>query len=547
MQNGVDSYNKKKRQCMASAPMMIESDYWEKYQVGQEDLDFINNYLFELETPQTTEQLLKAIVHNRVQLEKKNIENKQKGHGQIYLPMDSYKVNDQIQFPAMKWQQGKVKSIRDGNNPEFGEFKVIDVQFKDNEIHSFASELQNHPLNTASQEVLEPDLLTPDFILEHYSEELHTQLEEALATDPDLVLITGSWFPRALFVDINNGQLNLAEAVLDMAGGGPIPTRTLMEQLDLPRDVNTTLTEFSLNLALQEDPRFDEVGASGEVLWYLERLEPENVRNTPEFLQYQPAPVDRDLFSSQMVDLEKSLDDEYCTVCYDREKVTQAEVILTYPHWRAGTIPLTNRTKKLFPTALESPRVRFQFVDADTKSRFQGWVVRPSRYIVGLSDWYKENGVIPGSIITIHKSNPQGEVVIKVERKRVKEWLRTVLVGADGGTVYALLKQQVGTTYDERMATIVTDPDALDQIWQNPNHKRIPIEKVIIQTTKELIKLNPQGNVHAEELYAAVNVVKRCPPEVVFHTLLTSPAFIHVGDLYYRLSEQADQEEMSGN
>ncbi len=530
---------------MASAPNSIQFNHWEDYQVSTEDLEFINNYLFELETPQTTEQLLKAVVLNRISREKQVLETKQKERGRIYLPAERYSIDEMVQFPALGWKEGKVAGIRPGYNPEIGEFEVMDVAMKDDhDLRSFAINLADHPLNTTPQDSSDSEQITLDFVLQNYQDPLVEQLEEALATDPDLVLITGSWFPRALFVDINPGQLNLAEAVLDMAGGGPIATQELMEQLDLPRDVNSTLTEFSLNLALEEDPRFDEVGPSGDVLWFLERLEPENVRNTPNNLLYTPIEVDRSLFTPQMLDLEKSLDDEFCSACGDREKVSQAEVILTYPHWRAGTLPLTNRTKKLFPTALESPRIRFQFLDADSKEKFHGWVVRPGRYIVGLSDWYKANSIVPGSLITIFKANSSGDVMIKVEKRKVKEWFRTVLVGADGGIVYALLKQQVGTTYDERMATFTPDPASLDAVWEK--QKRVPIEKVIIQTTKELTRLNPQGHVHAQELYAAVNVIRRCPPDVVFQTLLTSPSFSHVGDLYYRLAESGSEEEKNG-
>ncbi len=123
--------------------------------------------------------------------------------------------------------------------------------------------------------------------------ELVNKLEEVLRLDDDLVNTAGAWFPRALLVDINVGHLNLAEAVLDMADGGPMDTPSLMAQLDLPNDVSPSLIEFSLNLALQEDPRFDEVGPSGEVLWFLEKEEPEDVRSVPVYLQYKNEPVDR--------------------------------------------------------------------------------------------------------------------------------------------------------------------------------------------------------------------------------------------------------------
>ena len=54
----------------------------------------------------------------------------------------------------------------------------------------------------------------------------------------------------------------------------------------------------------------------------------------------------------------------------------------------------------------------------------------------------------------------------------------------------------------------------------------------------ELTKSNPQGHVHAQELYAAVNLVRRVPPAPIFALLATSPAFKHVGDLHFRLNEE---------
>ena len=122
--------------------------------------------------------------------------------------------------------------------------------------------------------------------------------------------VAGRWFPRALLVDVNVGHLNLAEAVLDEAGGKPLPTKALIEQLDLSGNVNPKLIEFSLNFALQEDGRFDEVGPAGEVLWFLKRLEPEDVRQIPAPLRYTDIPYDRSRMTREMLALESELDDE---------------------------------------------------------------------------------------------------------------------------------------------------------------------------------------------------------------------------------------------
>jgi hypothetical protein len=54
---------------------------------------------------------------------------------------------------------------------------------------------------------------------------------------------------------------------------------------------------------------------------------------------------------------------------------------------------------------------------------------------------------------------------------------------------------------------------------------------------RELSKLNPQGHIHAQELYSAVNLVKRCPPSPIVELLFTRPWSNHLGDLYFRLDE----------
>jgi len=56
---------------------------------------------------------------------------------------------------------------------------------------------------------------------------------------------------------------------------------------------------------------------------------------------------------------------------------------------------------------------------------------------------------------------------------------------------------------------------------------------------RELTKLNPQGHVHAQELYAAVNLLRRVPFAPLMSLLASRPnEFLHVGDLHYRLEEE---------
>jgi hypothetical protein len=339
-------------------------------------------------------------------------------------------------------------------------------------------------------------------------------------------------------VDVNTGHLNLAEAVLDMEGGGPVPTATLLKQLDLAVDENPKLVEFSLDLALQEDARFDEVGPAGEILWYLKRLEPDGVQETPFTLKYSEQDYDRELLTPEMLELERVLDDELSPLELATSVGSEVTITLLYPHWRAGTLPLTPRVRPFFPTAYETPRIRFILVDGDTGEKFSGWVVRNEGYVFGLEAWYRERELMPGSIVRISPGKKTGEVIVKVDAQRSRrDWVRTVLVGTDGGAVFATLKQIVAAAYDERLAVAIPDIDMLDNAWEIQKTEKIPFERTVVNMARELTKLNTQGHVHASELYAAVNLMRRCPPGPIMALLASRPWFVHVGDLHFRFND----------
>jgi hypothetical protein len=288
---------------------------------------------------------------------------------------------------------------------------------------------------------------------------------------------------------------------------------------------------------LQEDGRFDEVGPAGEVLWCLHRLEPQSVQETPEYLVYRGSEANRSTLNEQMINLEQQLNDELSEVeQHDQENQQEVVISLIYPHLRAGTLPLSSRVQPLFPTAHESPRVRFTLIDGKSGKKFQGWVVREAKYVYGLSEWYKENGLIPGSLVVIRKGGNPGEVIVEAKTHRsTKDWLRTAMIGADGGVVFAMLKQTVGCEFNDRMAFAIPAVSVVDQAWVKEANR--PFEQTVINMIREVSKLNPQGHVHAQELYSAINIVRRVPPAPLFAVLSANPQISHVGDLHFRINE----------
>jgi len=523
---------------MVIASLSLRDDYWETFDLQEEDIEFIYNYLLEIETPLTPEELVTAIVEERIRREIEAFEIQRSSAGDLYFPKNSFQENQNLIFPAFGWRQAKVIGLRSGVNPDIDDLKVIKVEFENGEQREFASEVEDHFLNDPPEITQESDLLNSQFVIDNFRDLLVGSLENKLEANDDFVRIAGRWFPRALLVDVNQGHLNLAEAVLDMAGGGPLPTDALVEQVELPSSENPKLVEFSLDLGLEEDQRFDEVGPAGEVLWYLKRVEPQEVLEIPNFLRYHEIEHDRDLLSQDMLALERDLDDELSPLGNEISESDEVVISLIFPHWRVGSLPLSARVKHLFPTAYESPRIRFILEDRKSGESFPGWVVRENRYVIGLQEWYKAQGLMPGSFVRIQRGEDPGRVLISADSKRSsREWIRTVLVGSDSGTVYAMLKQVVAADFDERMAIAVPDADALDTVWDRMKKERPAFERVVVEIVRELTKLNPQGHVHAIELYAAMNIVRRCPPGPILALLASRPWFEHVGDLHFRFDD----------
>jgi len=527
---------------MAFVEIELSESYWKTLEVTQQDIEYLYSYLLEKETPLPSDKLSEALIKQRIKSEKEILQDKQKKNGEIYLPKMKFSVGEKVQFPAMNWINGVVTDIRKGNNPEIPEFSVMTVDLENGRQRQFATELVDHQLNqitTTAEDTGEQDTLD---IINKFGSEITSKLEQKLDDNKDLVRVGANWFPKSLLIEFNVGHLNLAEAVLDMHKGGPLEVETLLKEVDVKSDDPKELVRFSLNYALHEDPRFDEVGPSGVVQWFLNRLEPEYVRQRPIQLTPSPADYDRSVMTEEMLRAEQRIDDELIEPNgeYQQKSSTkEATVVLNYPHWRIGSIPLTSTTRQFFPTAIETPRVKFKVIDPGGEE-ISAWVVRPYNYVYGLKDYYEEMELMPGSILTIRQGKQPGEVIIQPKKKRSnREWIRTLLIGADGGVVFAMLKQTITADFNERMAIAVPSIEVLDELWEKRAVNPHPLKKMMVTTMKELAKLNPQGHVHSIELYAAVNCIQRFPPGAIFSLLASDPDFVAVGDLYFHLSENS--------
>jgi hypothetical protein len=55
----------------------------------------------------------------------------------------------------------------------------------------------------------------------------------------------------------------------------------------------------------------------------------------------------------------------------------------------------------------------------------------------------------------------------------------------------------------------------------------------MIRLVQELVKLSPQGTVHAKTIYNVVNVLRRTAPGPIFAILSVEPCFVPMGGGYW--------------
>lgn len=521
---------------------MLPSNHWaHTFAVEPEDIEFLTSLLLEKETPLTSQQLAMTLIEHRLQQEQDALEERYKD-ALAYLPSSTYQVGQRLVFPHLEYATAIVTGLRPGVNPDYGDFNVIQVEFEHapSPLREFAAGFTlPHRLNQAAETMPNPALTGGTFSLEQVLKEAEAHiieiLEQELRAQDELIYMARTWFPRDLLLDVNEGHLNLAEAVLDIAGGGPLSPQDIVEQIGGLGSAPLALQVFSLNYRLNEDDRFDEVGPTGEVLWYLTRLEPKQVLTPPSALRYTTIEYDHGLIAPSAVALEREIDDELSD--FDAQHLAEGSFTLTYPHRRLGTLPLNSQTRTIFPTARRAPRIWITLIDGQDDAEYIGWVVPTARYVWGLADFYTKHKLPIGAQITVSRAAP-GKLRIDFTAYRPRtEYIRLIVPKGDSIT-FESQKRPIGAAYDELMILGVDDLSALDETIATIQQQRKSLVAILRLIVPALCKLTPQGTAHAKTIYSAINVLRRYPPGPVFATLEANPDFINVGGDYWKLRDE---------
>jgi hypothetical protein len=525
-----------------STPVVSSGQWASAFTVSSEDVDYLINLLLEREIPMSSRELALALIQNKLETEASELQVMYEG-AQIYNPSHPYEVGQRVIFPALKYATATVEEVRDGNNAQYGDFKVIGVTFEGETMRrEFASALSMlHKLSVENDEA--PPLpganeFSAEEVLEANEEDIISELEQQLVESRTLAYVGKKWFPKDLLLEVNEGHLHLADAVLDMMGDTPQTTEQILEAMGGISESPAPLQVFSLNYALKDDERFDEVGPAGRVLWFLTRQEPPEVRQTPQPLRYAPVDYDPEILTPEMQALEAELADELSSHLKPIQGSSRSEAtfILSYPHRRAGTVPLNIQTRQIFPTARRAARVYVKLVDGQDGEEYVGWVVNRENYVFGAGKFYSKHKVPIGGYVTVKKSDDPGRLVIDIPAHRPRsEYIRLIVPSGDSLS-FEDHKRFIGSDFDDLMIIGIEDLQGLDTVIQQTQQQRRSLAAIMKMLIPALGKLTPQGTAHVRTIYSAVNVLRRCPPGPIMATLNANPDFENVGGHYWRLS-----------
>lgn len=514
------------------------AQYWQKqFTPAEKDIEAIYNQILERNQPVNLADIAVDLVRRHCDAEELETRSDLK-EGRLYQPKETFAVNDVVIFPSLDFSAGTVVSTRAGKHPDYGPFSVIRVDFKGTTKEFAANFQHDHPLNMTDQSLANlQGLLSPEELYQTYKASIYPKIKDTLDNNNDFIAFHDQYFLSDLLPEFHEGLFNIADAAIDI-NQGPLSVDALIEQMGLlePGQTITDVIRFSVSYRLANDERFSDVGPTGQILWYLDRITPPEAYHPPRRLQssnhYHD---DLSTFDDDLLNLLAEIDDEITPPDYVtplEPAVDNVTIVLNYPHRRVGTLPLTPKTEPIFPTSRYNP-VLFEFIDGRTGNTFPGWVVRDHKYVFGLDQWYKNNKLPVGAYITLKRTKNPLQIIVDFQATRAqRDWVRMANVAGNKLT-FQMNPASISCQYDDLMVINEADTGKIDAFYVKAEERAFSIYDLLCDLFPELSKLNPQSTVHAKTLYSAVNVVRRAGPAVIFQELISRPCFVPMNHGYW--------------
>ncbi len=205
--------------------------FWrDEFQLTGPDVARVYDLILDAGKPVRPSVLARALIEAGCRREEAAIQA-ELSRGVPYRPAGSYEIGTEITFPALDYAWATVVGSRPGYNPQYGEFVAIQVRFDgDDRTREFASKLRgSHRLDQESAEAspfASGGAHSPEELTELFGGIVEHRIAAGLASHGEFVLVGEGWFLRELLVGVTVGQLNIAEALIEVKGM-PLPTAEL--------------------------------------------------------------------------------------------------------------------------------------------------------------------------------------------------------------------------------------------------------------------------------------------------------------------------------
>ena len=386
--------------------------YWQDFELTDGDLRYLSELLIEEETPLTVEDLTRRLMEKRVS-DEKAVWDDRESKGRVYQPRETYEEGDHLVFSAFGDTVGTVVGVRTGRHPDHDSFSVIQVRMEGaDEIREFASNFsQSHALNfiqvEKGEDVRLDNLATAATqLFERYGHHVTPVVLAGLHESAEFVNFGGEWFLKGFVLQIQEGHLNLAEAVLDLASGYA-GAQEILDVLEMPADTSVAVQMFSLNHALSSDEaeRFEFSGTKSRMEWRLPRVA------DAKTLRFNRGPND--------ISLDHTLD-EAVEIATDKplERVAKRPLkewshVLTFYDWYWGHLPFDAEARDLLDAPLLTGQScsRVELRPASGGEAFPAIVYYPSERQLGwwgsaeLRGFFETHELAPGATMKVRRTS----------------------------------------------------------------------------------------------------------------------------------------------
>lgn len=517
--------------------------YWNNFQVGDKDVERVYAYLLEKGDAAQTSDLARTVISARSHEEQER-RARLNSTAQLYQPKNSYEVGQRLIFSSLHDIEGTVANVRPSDNLRLAPFQVVSVKFADGATREFAAAFDApHPLNEAKPLATGAADESPKEIHDQYGAAIERALANRLRADKEFVEQDGKWLLRDALSPIDDFGLNIIEAAIEQLNNSMTTldlARVLKNDagmdlaLDGPKRDNTL---FSLDYALRRDERFIDAGPRGDTRWYLNRLVPSEVIVTPRVLQFAKTSPVEDSLPPELETILHEIQDDNNDESAPDSGPANVNLVLTYPHRRAGSLPYSAGVRALFPNA-DKPML-VTLVD-EYNVRIPVWIVSDDNYVYGLKNWFDKNKLNPGAQLELAPRDEPFTAAIRFQPRREGKslWVRTAKV-ENLRLTFGNNPRPVAFKYDEEMLIVAEDQNGLDKLTAS-NYGDRPLEQILLDIFPELAKLKLAGeaSIHAKTLYSAANFAKRVGARAVFSALVNGDAFTFTSGGYFVLQQQ---------